>query len=73
MIRCNSQSNDPGNFPDTKPTWPPESGDSNVTESESSASVGSADAGRNGSFCALIINVGTQIFLSQGLLLALVQ
>src|SRR5689334_12491509 len=72
-ILCGSQSMRPGNLPVTNPTWPPERGNSNITELETSSLVGNTSGGRNGSFCAFRTRLGTEILLSQGLLLHRVQ
>ena len=63
----------PGKDPLTNPTWPPREGNSSVTASETSRSVGRDDSGMKGSSRALITSVGTRMRESHGLELERVQ
>ena len=67
ISRCGSQSRLPGKGPEGKVTWPLVAGWSSVTAGETSAGVGNAEAGREGSFLALMISVRAVIDFSRSL------
>ena len=72
-IRSGSHACLPGKDPEIKPTCPPSSENSNVTEDDTSAGVGKAVSGRKGSLRAWMSNVGMRMPIKCGLLLALAQ